>query len=131
MNCSKNPRCFTITTALALVVLAGCSRTADGPQRNQLKGRVTFQGKPVQDGRIVFAPDDKKGNSGPGAIAFIREGTFETPAGHGVISGPHVVDILGYDQKVDMSTDDEPDATVKQSLEVVLPKDGGTYDFDL
>jgi hypothetical protein len=110
---------------------AGCSRAPDGPQRNPLKGRVTYQGKPVQGGRIVFAPDDSKGNSGPGAIAFIREGEFETPPGHGVVSGPHVVDILGYDQEVDTSTDDEPSATVQLSLEVDIPEEGGTYDFDL
>ena len=125
---SHNAVCLA---AIVLLLVPGCSRAPDGPQRNSLQGTITFQGKPVRGGRIVFSPDDKKGNSGPGAIAFIREGEFETPAGHGVVQGPHVVDILGYNEEVDLSTDAEPQAVVKQTLNIELPPDGGVYDFNL
>jgi hypothetical protein len=118
-------------SVLTLHAMGGCSRAPDGPKRNTVRGQVTVEGKPVPDGRIVFSPDNKKGNSGPGAIAFIRAGEFETPPGHGVVSGPHIVDILGYDDQFDPSTDDEPNAVVQESLEVDIPEDGGTVDFEL
>ncbi len=117
--------------AFALLIVPGCSRGPDGPKRSTLSGVVTYKNMPVRGGRIVFSPDDKKGNSGPGAIAFIREGEYETPPGHGVVSGPHIVDILGYDEEVDESTDAEPKSTVKKLLEVDIPVDGGRYDFEL
>lgn len=129
-NITPAARCLLMLLAVALL-LPGCSREPTGPKRNALKGRITYKGKPVRGGRIVFAPDDKQGNSGPGAIAFIKEGEFETPAEHGVVSGPHVVDILGYDEEVDTSTDAEPRSTVRQTIKVDLPVDGGTYDFTL
>ena len=124
--------CSTLAVlAIALLISPGCSRKTDGPKRVTLSGLISYNAKPVRGGRIVFSPDDKKGNSGPGAIAFIREGEYETPPGHGVVSGPHIVDILGYDEEVDESTDAEPKSTVKKLLEVDIPVDGGRYDFAL
>lgn len=133
MSRSQHSRGRSVSLLLAalLLLVPGCSRAPDGPKRSTLSGVVTYGGKPVRGGRIVFSPDDKKGNSGPGAIAFIREGEYETPPGHGVISGPHLVDILGYDEEVDPSTDEEPSSTVKKLLEVDLPIDGGRHDFNL
>jgi len=111
--------------------LSGCGGQSDGPARYQIRGAVTAGGQPVKEGRIFFSPDTEKGNTGPGAVAFIRDGEYETQDGHGIVGGPHVVDILGWDELADPASDDEPPATVKQIFPVVLPETGGTHDFTL
>lgn len=115
----------------ALLLLSGCGGQSDGPQRYQIHGTVTAKGQPVKEGRIFFSPDTEKGNSGPGAMAFIRDGEYETQAGHGIVGGPHIVDILGWDETIDPDSDAEPPVTVKQILPVELPKEGGNHDFTL
>lgn len=117
---------------LAVCVLAslpGCSKS-DGPERHTLEGAVTVNGQPVRDGSIFFSPDSSQGNSGPGAVAMIRNGRYETPSGHGIVGGPHIVEIMGYDEDFDPSQDDEPPVSINKKLEVKLPEKGGTHDFD-
>jgi hypothetical protein len=128
---------MTRQTTLALIaiagllVLSGCGGQSDGPQRYQIHGTVTAKGQPVKEGRIFFSPDTEKGNSGPGAMAFIRDGEYETQDGHGIVGGPHIVDILGWDETVDPESDAEPAVTVKQILPIDLPEEGGNHDFTL
>lgn len=127
-------RHHTLIWCLAIagqVVLSGCGGEPDGPMRYQIRGAVTAHGQPVKEGRIFFSPDTEKGNTGPGAVAFIRDGQYETQDGHGVVGGPHIVDILGWDETVDPASDDEPAVTVKQIMPVDLPKTGGNHDFTL
>ena len=71
---------------------------ASGPERYELSGTVQFQGKPVPAGQIVFEPDSSKGNVGPQGMAEIREGKYDTRGGRGMVGGPHVVRIRGYDR---------------------------------
>lgn len=82
---------------LAMVAfLVGCNRTT-GPARYDVSGAVTFDGKPVPTGSIIFAPDTSKGNDGPGASAEIKDGVYRTRAGQGTIGGPHVATVSGFD----------------------------------
>lgn len=78
-------------------ILAGCGGGDSGPQRYTLKGNVTYQGKPVPAGEVSFTPDTKQGNSGPGAIATIKNGAYETTGDKGVTPGPTVIIVTGYD----------------------------------
>jgi hypothetical protein len=80
----------------ALVVLAGCGGKGDAP-RFDLSGTVTYDGKPVPAGYIVFEPETAAGNSGPASQADIHDGKYSTLPGHGTIGGPHVVRIFGFD----------------------------------
>jgi hypothetical protein len=82
---------------VALLALAGCGRKATGPPRFDLSGKVTYGGKPVPRGFIVFNPDVAAGNKGPGAQADIRDGQYQTAPGQGTIGGPHIVNISGTD----------------------------------
>lgn len=77
------------------VVLSGCSRS--GPARYNLSGTVKFDGKPLPVGFIYFIPDESKGNKGPGSGAEIKNGSYSTPSGGGVIGGPMIVKIDGFD----------------------------------
>lgn len=79
----------------ALGFLAGCAEKESA--RFRLTGTVTFDGKPVPFGDVLFTPDGSKGNSGPQGIAHIRDGKYDTGAldGKGVGGGPTVVRVTG------------------------------------
>jgi len=124
--------------ALAFSHLLAASFVGCGGERTyNVSGAVTFKGKPVPAGHIVFEPDASAGNSGPPAFATIKDGHYDTRIldGHGAVGGPHLVRIHGrdgisrgellnglplfrdYDGKVDL-----PKADAKQDFEV--PSDG-------
>lgn len=87
-------------TLLLTACLLGCSRN-DGPVRHHISGKVTYQGKPVPSGIIVFEPDHDAGNSGPQGSAEIEDGTFNTNSktGRGIVGGPTIITIIGQKQK--------------------------------
>jgi hypothetical protein len=62
---------------LVVVLLPGCST---GPRTYKVSGTVTFDGKPLPDGDILFISLDKA--TGPVA-AKIRDGRFELKAREG------------------------------------------------
>ncbi len=76
--------------------LPGCG---GGPRLYHVSGQVSYGGKPLPAGVIWFDPDIAKGNDGPQGYAMIKEGQFNTeaPGGKGVVGGPHIVRIEGFD----------------------------------
>src|SRR4051794_14004561 len=85
----------TRLTAAMLLVLAGCDRA---PKRVDVSGTVTYRGKPVPAGVILFDPDVTKKHDGPQGFAEIKNGQFDTAqGGRGVAPGPHVVRVQGMD----------------------------------
>jgi hypothetical protein len=81
-------RClFLVGTVLGLA-LAGCG----GPRLGKVSGRVTFNGKPVPTGTIMFHPD-----AGPAAVGAIGpDGTYTLTtikSGDGAVVGSHRVTI--------------------------------------
>lgn len=81
---------------MVLALLPGCSGNS-GPQRYDVSGSVTFDGKPVPKGFVTFYPDTEAGNRGPGGGAEIRDGVYQTADGKGVVGGPHRIRIIGFD----------------------------------
>lgn len=79
------------------VVIAGCG--PQGPVRYRVQGSVTYDGKPVPVGRIIFNPDMTKGNRGPQGFAVIENGRFDTARNHGkgTSGGPMVVTIDAFE----------------------------------
>lgn len=75
----------------------GCGPANDGPTRYDVSGTVTYEGQPVLKGFIYFSPDTEQGNKGPGGGAPIDQGRFKTGQSKGVVGGPHVVRVVGYD----------------------------------
>lgn len=67
------------------------------PVRYAVSGVVTFNGKPVPAGEIVFEPDGSKGNQGPSATTLIRQGKYAFNSRDGVVGGPSIVRIVGLD----------------------------------
>ena len=90
---------LTAVLGAALLIGPGCgTKTKTG----QLKGRVHFKGQPVPAGYISFTPDATKGNHGSVKVAQIKDGMYDTSVASdpGVIPGPTVIRIAGFDGKV-------------------------------
>jgi hypothetical protein len=100
-----------LTAALPALAAAGC-----GPKRPPLhrtEGAVTFAGRPVPRGVIVFDPDVTKGNRGPQGFALIKDGRYDTaaPGCRGTAGGAMVVRIDGSEPlpgAEDSTTADRP-----------------------
>ena len=85
---------FILFASFLAALLAGCG----GDKVHHLSGTVSFQGKPVPAGHIVFEPDADAGNAGSPAFAKIKDGRYDTRLeGQGTIGGPHSVVIHGRD----------------------------------
>ncbi len=76
-------------------LLPGCGPR--GPQRYELSGSVTYAGQPVPAGYVVFAPDAALSAGGPGSQADILDGQYRVPAEQGVVGGPYVATVYGFD----------------------------------
>lgn len=119
-----------LVTACSLLVLTGCSRS-DGPPRYRLSGTVTHAGKPVPAGSVSFVPDVSEGNNGPGGLAKIKDGRFDTAEGTGHVGGPHIISVTGMDG---VASPDLPRGTPlfpSYKMSVDLPKEDSTQDIDV
>lgn len=82
--------------ALLAITLSGCGRSTENLVH--VAGTVSFAGKPIPVGMIIFEPDSSKGNLGPQCHAEIKDGQFDTRlTGSGVAIGPQIVRITGGD----------------------------------
>jgi hypothetical protein len=119
------------SVAVLCLVVLGCSRS-DGPQRYRLIGEITYDGKPVPYGWIVFAPQ-----KGPGASANIKDGKYITPDGFGSIGGLHTVEIVAFDgiatsdPNVEGATNPAGSVLFRHTLQKELPKEVTTWDIHL
>lgn len=78
-----------IVLSLVSWSLIGCGQD-DG--REPLTGNVTFDGKPLVYGEIVFRPAN-----GPEGSATVRDGKYNTEdGGQGITKGPNTIIITGY-----------------------------------
>jgi hypothetical protein len=111
------------------VVLAGCGDS--GGSRQRVSGQVTFDGRPVPAGQIMFEPDTSAGNKGPMGSAEITNGQYDTQAaGIGTVGGPHLVRITGLEGK---PTDNAAVRPLFNTYEtkVDLGQGPATKDFDV
>src|SRR4051794_4379861 len=102
-------RICSLVLLIGAVLIAGCG---DPNARRAVSGTVTFNGQPLDQGRIHFAPADK-GTSEAGAT--IENGKYKIPGDVGLVPGTYKVSVFSYDRtgaKVP-STDipGEPNAT--------------------
>ncbi len=131
-------RCSPQLSALGLMVfvslmISGCQGgKADGPKRFNLEGTVTLNGETVQAGSIIFEPDAGKGNNGPGSAVDIVKGRYKTAKDQGVVGGPYVLRITGYDG-VPIMTGEGTSTLGKQLftekvLQIELPFSNSTFE---
>lgn len=125
-------------TARLLIVsscfLYGCG-SSDGVY--QLSGTVSYKGKPVPSGMIIFEPDSTQGNSGPPGRSKIVDGKYDTRGenGHGIVGGPHRIRITGLDGGTHGQTSGEiglPNMLFSEyNVSEDLPKTDGIKDFEV
>ena len=94
-----------------------------------LTGTVTYNGQPVPTGTLTFSPDTSQGNAGHGSMAVIRDGKYTTRESLGLVGGPHIVRIEGFDG---IAHGDNLDGRAlfrpyEESFD--LPKESGPFDF--
>jgi hypothetical protein len=80
--------------AFLMAAVVGCRRGGDGVQRVVLTGAVTYKGKPVADGSVLFVPS--AATNGPSTAATIQSGKYRLDARGGLPPGTYRVEILGY-----------------------------------
>ena len=125
---SRNLVAGPVLAASLVFLLTGCG----GEKVHHLSGTVSFKGKPVPAGHIVFEPDAAAGNTGGPAFAKIKDGRYDTrEEGQGTLGGPHIVQIHGRDGiprgELVSGLPLFPDYTTK----VDLPKQETTQDFEV
>jgi hypothetical protein len=95
--------------AAALLLTLGCSQ---GPPTGRVKGKVTFKGQPVAEGRVTLVNDIEGG----GAEALLEsDGTFAVP---------HPVDVRDYKVMINPLTevvDTDPGKTPPMAIEKKAP----------
>jgi hypothetical protein len=118
------------------VALIGCGRGA--PEFYQLKGNVTFDGKPVVYGAIEFLPDAAKGQLGPSRSADIVDGAYDTTTagGNGLSKGPHIARVTIFSEKLPPTTPEvTAAATGPTAITIGFPLEvnvaGPTLDLDV
>ena len=115
--------------------LAGCG--GDGLDRRPVSGRVTYLGKPVEFGAIVFEPNESVGQIAPMGSARIENGEFQTAADQSPIKGAYRVRIMGYDKskiKGDRAAGEAveiPELFPEYRTEVEIPTPDGRLDVDV
>jgi hypothetical protein len=100
----------------ALLFLAGCG-SKSGLDTVPIKGEVTYNGKPLADGTVVYLPE--QGSSGRQAMAPIQsDGSFSLTtqtANDGVMKGKYQIVIFAYEpQSAEPKTREEIEALVNK-----------------
>ena len=91
---------LSLAAGLGLVCsLGGCSSDPNMPKLGKVSGKVTYKGKPLDAGRVVFTPaTGKGGETGQDATGEIdSDGTYEMTTfntGDGAILGQHIVTVV-------------------------------------
>ncbi|HWL10122.1 MAG TPA: hypothetical protein VNQ76_17080 [Planctomicrobium sp.] len=120
---------FIVLVSLSSIM--GCGNS-DSLKKFELSGQVTLDGAPVPVGEISFTPDFSEGNSGPGSIAKIVHGKYQTQSGKGLVGGPYLVQITAYDGVAVMESWDGSSLLKSQYEEkVIFPDKPDTRDFDI
>jgi hypothetical protein len=82
---------------LALLSVLGCNGK---PPMSQISGSVTFKGKPIPAGHVMFTPDVSI-SGGQIRMFMVTDGIYDSKkdAEPGLLPGPYKVTIAGYDGK--------------------------------
>jgi hypothetical protein len=122
---------WLVLGALVFTLCCGCG-SSDGPYvatTVPVKGKVSYKGKPLTQGEIVFEPKSA-GREAHGNIQ--PDGTFELTSfksGDGAIAGTHRVAVSGTSKKDGVPVKYQNTSSSKTEVEVAEGKSDYTVDF--
>jgi hypothetical protein len=119
-----HPVCLPI-----VLVLSGCG---GAERRFDLSGTVTHNGRAVPAGYIILKPDETAGNKGPASAVDILNGKYSTRPGDGIVGGPYVANVFGFDGQAYLADGLEiplGKPLFTTTIKADLPKQNGTHDF--
>jgi len=133
---SFESRAFIAAAALVFGgSLLGCG--GDGITRHQVSGKVTYQGKDVEDGAVVFEPDASVGKLAPTSFARIENGRYQTNPAESPTTGKYKLRVMGYD-KTKMKQNpapgeiiDKPELFPEYTLSAEIPVPAGKLDIEV
>lgn len=113
-----------------LLAVAGCG--GKEPPRYHVSGAVSYGGKPVPGGYILFQPDAGKGNTGPATLVQVEDGRYDTAhGGTGTVGGPHIAIVTGFADRSDAAPEARCGAPLFRDarIPIDLPKEAGVQDL--
>ncbi|QDT37623.1 hypothetical protein [Stratiformator vulcanicus] len=111
----------TAWLAIFAACLLGCGSESGVPGQT-VSGHVSVNGKPINDGKIWFLPQEIREDSlSRVAWSQIDDGTYSIKSEEGPAPGEHVVRIEAYDRSNESKEvfDEDTGETVEQVVEVV------------
>jgi len=123
--------CWGIGIVIPAVLLLGCSGATDGPPRYELSGKALYEGQPIPFGRIMLEPDTSQGNKGPGSVADIKNGYYQTRSDVGHTGGNFRVTIMATDGTKPASADVDNSLFAPYQTTLKLPEEDSVHDFDV
>jgi hypothetical protein len=112
----------SLLAGLGLVLaLGGCSGDPSMPKLGKVHGKVSYKGKPLDSGHIVFTPaTGKGGETGQVATGEIEsDGSYEMTTfntGDGAILGQHIVTVVVHEKGSENLGKPKPDSTIDYKL---------------
>ncbi|WP_422924401.1 hypothetical protein [Singulisphaera sp. PoT] len=97
-----SPR-LRVVAILALVTLGGCGGRDNLPPMGQVSGKVTYKGKPLATGMVVFSPlMGSEGQTGQLATGMLgKDGSYELSTfddGDGAVLGEHLITVKAVEK---------------------------------
>ncbi len=114
-----------------------CGSSEEGAKLYDVSGTVTYGGKPVPYGSILFVADVTEGNTAPQGVASIEDGKFDTAkGGRGVIGGTYTVTIKGRTTEFPPEEDDDegagdPPLFSDFQTTVLFPEENSIQEFEV
>jgi hypothetical protein len=93
-----NPHCSLYLAGAMCLLLPGCGGSEER-ERYELSGTVTYQGKPVEMGSLMFEADKSVGDFAPLSTAQIVDGKYRTNPKDSPAAGLYHVRVTGVDMK--------------------------------
>lgn len=97
----------TTALAAAALIVAGCE---SGPDRGEVRGKVTYKGKPVKEGTVTFL-NVTEGGAAEATIG--SDGAYEVAGG--VVVGEYIVEIKPLMEMKDTDPGKTPPALVEKN----------------
>lgn len=121
--------------AMLCMLGQSCGSGGSGVKLYDVSGTVTYDGKPIPYGSILFIADADEGNSGPQGVATIEDGKFDTAnAGRGVVGGAYTVIIKGRSVQGSQQDDEgeaDPPLFSDYKTTASFPKENSIQKFDV